>query len=66
MKVVKKNLVALESVGSYFDSKSEMVYPMLADGGFDEDQGSNIFNDMSDEWFLGLSPKDFLEVYKND
>jgi len=66
MSIVSKNLVELESVGCWFDSKSEMVYPMLVNGDFAEDQGTNIYDDMSDEWFESLSPKDFLIVNKND
>ena len=58
-----KNLVELESVGSWFDEVTKMVYPMMKNGEYFEDEGISIYDDeMNEEWWSLLSPKDYQEV----
>jgi len=58
-----KNLVELESVGSWFDEITKMVYPMMKNGEYFEDEGTSIDDDeMSDEWWDSLSTKDYQAV----
>jgi len=58
-----KNLVELESVGSWFDEITKMVYPMMKNGEYFENEGTSIDDDeMSDEWWDSLSTKDYQAV----
>ena len=58
-----KNLVELESVGSWYDNKTNMTYPMMSNGEYFESEGIHIYDDeVSDEWWATLSPKDYTAV----
>ena len=50
-------LVNLESVGSVIASNG-ITYPMLVDGGYDEDGGIHIHDIENEEWFESLSDED--------
>ena len=55
------NLVNLDSVGCVVDENG-VTYPMLVDGGYDEDGGIHI-NDIEEEyWFESLSDEDLAVI----
>ena len=51
------NLVELESVGCVIDENG-VTYPMLVDGGYDEDGGFHVNDIENEEWFDALSQED--------
>ena len=51
------NLVNLDSVGNVIDENG-VTYPMLVDGGFDEDAGCHVNDIENEEWFDALSQED--------
>ena len=51
------NLVNLESVGNVIDENG-VTYPMLVDGGFDEDGACHIDDIENEEFFDALSNED--------
>ena len=53
-------LTELKSVGSLLNEKTMMVYPMMANGEYFEDEGISIYDDeMNDEWWASLSTEDY-------
>ena len=50
-------MVKLDSVGSVIDIKTGMIYPMLANGGYDKEMGVHL-EDCCDEWLYSLDDKD--------
>ncbi len=58
------NLVELKSVGCVIDENG-VTYPMLVDGGFDEDGACHINDIANDEFFDALSTVDWdvIEEY---
>ena len=52
-----KNIVKLESVGCVIDENG-VTYPMLVDGGFDEDGACHINDIENEEFFDALSAED--------
>ena len=49
----------LDSVGSVIDIKTGMIYPMLANGGYDKGMGSSLFDNYNiDEWLYSLDNED--------
>ena len=51
------NLVNLDSVGCVIDENG-VTYPMLVDGGYDEDGGFHVNYIENEEWFDALSQED--------
>ena len=51
------NLVNLDSVGCVIDENG-VTYPMLVDGGYDEDGGFHVNDIENEEWFDALSQED--------
>ena len=51
------NLVNLDSVGCVID-ENFVTYPMLVDGGYDEDGGFHVNDIENEEWFDALSQED--------
>ena len=51
------NLVNLDSVGCVIDENG-VTYPMLVDGGYDEDCGFHVNDIENEEWFDALSQED--------
>jgi hypothetical protein len=58
------NLVELNSVGSLIDLEEEIVYPQLTNGLPDLECGVHI-DEVSDEWFDGLSSSDLELLTKS-
>ena len=51
------NLVNLDSVGCVIDENG-VTYPMLVDGGYDEDGACHVNDIENEEWFDALSQED--------
>ena len=51
------SLINLDSVGNVIDENG-VTYPMLVDGGFDEDAGCHVNDIENEEWFDALSQED--------
>ena len=51
------NLIKLNSVGCVIDENG-VTYPMLVDGGYDEDGGFHVNDIENEEWFDALSQED--------
>ena len=62
MSLLDKDLTELESVGSAFDQKTGMTYPMYADGTHDEEMGCHIDDIENEEWFDALSETDLYSI----
>jgi hypothetical protein len=53
-------IVELNSVGCVIDTETLNTYPMLREGGYDEDEGTKVhIDDIENEWFDSLSDNDF-------
>jgi hypothetical protein len=52
-----ENIFQLKSVGSVFNDWTQMVYPSLLDGGYDEEMGVHI-SEVDDDWFDALDDQD--------
>ena len=56
-------LIVLESVGSVFDTKKGIIYPQLADGGYDKEMSISIDEEeVASDWWDSLSEEDFRVV----
>jgi hypothetical protein len=57
------NLINLESVGTGLDWLDGMTYPMLAEGGYDYDNGIHLDDIERDgDWMLALSDADKIRI----
>ena len=55
------SLIKLNSVGCVIDEKG-MTYPMLVDGGYDEDGGCHVNNIENEEFFKALNRDELFIV----
>tara|TARA_R100001594_G_scaffold57337_2_gene91256 strand:- start:7277 stop:7462 length:186 start_codon:yes stop_codon:yes gene_type:complete len=56
-------MIKLNSVGSFIDKNTGMVYPINKDGSIDIDNGVH-YKDCGDEWLESISDSDWDKIKK--
>ena len=61
---IPDHFVELNSIGHYLDTLSGEMYPMYADGSFDEDEAFDVYDDLDDHEGLSEDDKRLIDSFR--
>ena len=61
---IPDHFVELNSIGHYLDTLSGEMYPMYADGSFDEDESFDVYDDLDDQEGLSEDDKRLIDSFR--
>ena len=61
---IPDHFVELNSIGHYLDTLSGEMYPMYADGSFDEDEAFDVYDDLDDHDGLSEDDKRLIDSFR--
>ena len=61
---IPDHFVELNSIGHYLDTLSGEMYPMYADGSFDEDESFDVYDDLDDHDGLSEDDKRLIDSFR--
>ena len=61
---IPDHFVELNSIGHYLDTLSGEMYPMDADGSFDEDEAFDVYDDLDDHDGLSVDDKRLIDSFR--
>ena len=61
---IPDHFVELNSIGHYLDTLSGEMYPMYADGSFDEDEPFDVYDDLDDHEGLSEDDKRLIDSFR--